>query len=63
MTNDNHTSYPFTDTHFQCKWTNCARIKKTVKSFPTLNRLLKHVREIHILKGNGRIIHPEMRSK
>ncbi|XP_021953815.1 protein polybromo-1 isoform X3 [Folsomia candida] len=51
------------DTHFQCKWTNCARIKKTVKSFPTLNRLLKHVREIHILKGNGRIIHPEMRSK
>jgi len=48
---------------FQCSWKNCARIKKGVNPFPNLARLLKHVRDIHILKGNGRIIHPDMRSK
>jgi protein polybromo-1 len=48
---------------FQCHWRNCGRVKKQANPFPSLNRLLKHVREIHILKGNGRIIHSDMRSK
>ena len=48
---------------FQCHWKNCARVKKGVNPFPSLGRLLKHVKDIHIMKGNGRIIHPEMRSK
>jgi protein polybromo-1 len=38
-------------------------VKKGVNPFPSLSRLLKHVRDIHVMKGNGRIIHPDMRSK
>ncbi|CAL8069132.1 unnamed protein product [Orchesella dallaii] len=48
---------------FQCHWKNCTRVKKGVNPFPTLSRLLKHVKDIHVMKGNGRIIHPDMRSK
>jgi protein polybromo-1 len=52
-----------TEGEFQCHWKNCARVKKGVNPFPNLARLLKHVKDIHIMKGNGRIIHPDMRSK
>jgi len=52
-----------TDGEFQCSWKNCGRVKKGANPFPNLVRLLKHVKDIHIMKGNGRIIHPDMRSK
>jgi protein polybromo-1 len=51
------------DGEFQCVWKNCGRVKKGANPFPNLARLIKHVRDIHIMKGNGRIIHPDMRSK
>ncbi|XP_060527189.1 protein polybromo-1 isoform X2 [Cylas formicarius] len=46
-----------------CKWRNCSRIKKNLQPFPNLARLIRHVRDMHINKGNGRSVAPENRSK
>ncbi|KAL1506167.1 hypothetical protein ABEB36_005579 [Hypothenemus hampei] len=48
----------------QCKWRNCSRLtKKNLQPFPNITRLIRHVRDMHINKGNGRSIPPESRSK
>ena len=39
------------------------RVKKNCPPFPTLHRLHRHVREIHVHKGNGKVIPPAERSK
>lgn len=47
-----------------CKWRNCSRHnKKNLQPFPNITRLIRHVRDMHINKGNGRSILPENRSK
>uniref|UniRef100_V5IA74 Protein polybromo-1 n=1 Tax=Anoplophora glabripennis TaxID=217634 RepID=V5IA74_ANOGL len=46
-----------------CHWRNCGRNKKNLQPFPNLARLIRHVRDMHINKGNGRSIAPENRSK
>lgn len=51
------------DTEFQCQWRGCGRTKKAVAPFPNLQRLARHVKEVHILKANGRVIPPNERSK
>ncbi|XP_043276955.1 protein polybromo-1 isoform X2 [Venturia canescens] len=51
------------DVEFQCVWRGCGRTKKAVPPFPSVQRLARHVKEVHILKGNGRIIPPSERSK
>lgn len=51
------------DPEFQCHWRGCIRIKKQAPSFPHLQRLARHVREVHLMKGNGRVIPPADRSK
>ncbi len=51
------------DAEFQCMWRGCSRIRKGVPPFPKLERLLRHVKEVHILKNNGRVIPPADRSK
>ncbi|XP_074113520.1 protein polybromo isoform X2 [Cotesia typhae] len=51
------------DVEFQCQWRGCGRTKKNVPPFPSVQRLARHVKEVHILKGNGRIIPPSERSK
>ncbi|XP_044019978.1 protein polybromo-1 isoform X3 [Aphidius gifuensis] len=51
------------DVEFQCIWRGCGRMKKNVAPFPSLQRLARHVKEVHIHKGNGRIIPPNERSK
>lgn len=48
---------------FQCQWRGCGRTKKSVPPFPSVQRLARHVKEVHILKSNGRIIPPPDRSK
>ncbi|XP_063981856.1 protein polybromo-1 isoform X1 [Diachasmimorpha longicaudata] len=48
---------------FQCQWRSCGRVKKAVPPFPSVQRLARHVKEVHISKGNGRIIPPNERSK
>ncbi|XP_019875742.2 protein polybromo-1 isoform X3 [Aethina tumida] len=53
---------PGADLH--CQWRNCLRNnKKDVKPFPNIARLIRHVRDMHINKGNGRSVAPENRSK
>ncbi|KAK0181294.1 hypothetical protein PV327_003587 [Microctonus hyperodae] len=51
------------DVDFQCQWRGCGRTRKSVPPFPSVQRLARHVKEVHILKGNGRIIPPSERSK
>ncbi|XP_046833139.1 protein polybromo-1 isoform X2 [Vespa velutina] len=51
------------DVDFQCQWRGCGRTKKSVPPFPSVQRLARHVKEVHILKANGRIIPPSERSK
>ncbi|XP_075218433.1 protein polybromo isoform X4 [Lycorma delicatula] len=48
---------------FQCQWRTCMRMKKPCAPFPSLHRLARHVKEVHILKSTGKHIVPEHRSK
>ncbi|XP_046750131.1 protein polybromo-1 isoform X6 [Diprion similis] len=51
------------DVEFQCQWRGCGRTKKSVPPFPSVQRLARHVKEVHILKSNGRVVPPAERSK
>lgn len=51
------------DAEFICLWRGCIRLRKQAPAFPHLVRLVKHVREVHINKSNGRILLPNERSK
>ncbi|XP_008204836.3 protein polybromo-1 isoform X2 [Nasonia vitripennis] len=51
------------DLEYQCQWRGCGRMKKSVPPFPSVQRLARHVKEVHILKSNGRAIPPADRSK
>ncbi|XP_059047820.1 protein polybromo-1 isoform X2 [Achroia grisella] len=51
-----HAEYP-------CLWRNCARVRKGQAPFPNLPRLLRHVRDLHVNKGNGRIMVVHERSR
>lgn len=44
-------------------WRNCIRLKRNQPPLPNLQRLVKHVREVHIVKATGKIISPNDRSK
>lgn len=50
------------EVEFICLWRGCLRIKKSSPAFPHMQRLIKHVREVHINKS-GRIVLPADRSK
>ncbi|KAI5645637.1 bromodomain-containing protein [Phthorimaea operculella] len=41
---------------YPCLWRNCARVRKGQAPFPNLPRLLRHVRDLHVNKGNGRVM-------
>ncbi|KAL6428037.1 hypothetical protein ACFW04_008427 [Cataglyphis niger] len=51
------------DVEYQCQWRGCGRTKKSVPPFPSVQRLARHVKEVHILKSHGRIIPPSERSR
>jgi len=51
------------DSEFQCMWRGCSRIRKGVPPFPKMERLLRHIREVHIQKNQGRVVCPADRSK
>lgn len=40
------------DSDFHCLWRNCVRAKKNMPAFPHLQRLVKHIREVHLNKCN-----------
>ncbi|GAB0097679.1 polybromo [Sergentomyia squamirostris] len=56
-------SLPSNEAEYNCLWRGCIRLKKAAPPFPHLQRLVKHVREVHINKAGGRIIQPADRSK
>ncbi|XP_076317275.1 protein polybromo isoform X4 [Tachypleus tridentatus] len=47
---------------YQCLWTNCSRIKKGVPPFPSFQRLLRHLKEVH-LKTSSKQVLPENRNR
>ncbi|XP_017786877.1 PREDICTED: protein polybromo-1 [Nicrophorus vespilloides] len=53
------------EAELHCLWRGCARIKnkKNSQPFPNVTRLVRHVRDLHINKGNGRVVPMENRSK
>uniref|UniRef100_A0A1Y1MVM8 Protein polybromo-1 n=1 Tax=Photinus pyralis TaxID=7054 RepID=A0A1Y1MVM8_PHOPY len=52
------------DAELNCQWRNCGRHnKKNVQPFPNISRLIRHVRDMHINKGNGRVVPPAERSR
>ncbi|KNC29730.1 hypothetical protein FF38_05210 [Lucilia cuprina] len=51
-----------TDSEYCCLWRNCIRMRKNMQAFPSLVRLIKHVREVHLSKP-GKHILPHERSK
>ncbi|XP_048486476.1 protein polybromo-1 isoform X3 [Plutella xylostella] len=48
------THYRGSHTEYPCLWRNCARVRKGQAPFPNLARLVKHVRDLHINKSNGK---------
>jgi len=49
---------------FQCQWRGCLRVKKTgIAPFPSLHRLVRHVKEVHILKNPGKPVPLSERNK
>ncbi|CAN8029415.1 unnamed protein product, partial [Ixodes persulcatus] len=47
---------------FQCLWLNCPRVKKSIPPFPNIQKLLRHVREVHV-KVAGRIVMPDVKHR
>ncbi|VVC46091.1 Bromodomain, conserved site,High mobility group box domain,Bromodomain,Bromo adjacent homology (BAH) [Cinara cedri] len=55
---------PPNDVEFQCQWRGCLRVKKTgIAPFPSLHRLVRHVKEVHILKNPGKHVPLSERNK
>ncbi|KAL0811417.1 hypothetical protein ABMA28_009820 [Loxostege sticticalis] len=48
---------------YPCLWRNCARVRKGQAPFPNLPRLLRHVRDLHVNKGNGKMMAVHERSR
>ncbi|XP_018906134.2 protein polybromo-1 isoform X2 [Bemisia tabaci] len=54
---------PPTEQEYQCQWRGCQRLKKSVTPFPSLQRLARHVKEVHIQKNPGKLVPAADRSK
>ncbi|RWS27612.1 protein polybromo-1-like protein, partial [Leptotrombidium deliense] len=48
---------------FQCLFHGCGRVKKGAQPFPSIQRLIRHCKEVHVTKQNPKLIAPENRSK
>ncbi|XP_047525379.1 protein polybromo-1 isoform X6 [Pieris napi] len=48
---------------YPCLWRTCTRVRKGQAPFPNLPRLLRHVRDLHINKGNGKLTAVHERSR
>lgn len=44
------------EAEYQCQWKACQRLKKQAPPFPSLHRLIRHVKEVHITKSPGRVV-------
>uniref|UniRef100_A0A182Q1C5 Polybromo-1 n=1 Tax=Anopheles farauti TaxID=69004 RepID=A0A182Q1C5_9DIPT len=52
-----------TDQEFICIWRNCVRLRRNMPPFPTVARLVKHVKEVHLTKGVSKFVQLQDRSK
>uniref|UniRef100_A0A6E8VEF4 Polybromo-1 n=1 Tax=Anopheles coluzzii TaxID=1518534 RepID=A0A6E8VEF4_ANOCL len=52
-----------TEQEFICIWRNCVRLRRNMPPFPSVTRLVKHVKEVHLTKGVSKLIQPQDRSK
>jgi protein polybromo-1 len=50
-------------TVYHCLWRNCIRAKRNQPPLPNIQRLVKHVREVHVVKAPGKIVMPQDRGK
>lgn len=50
-------------TVYHCLWRNCIRAKRNQPPLPNIQRLVKHVREVHVVKAPGKIVQPQDRGK
>lgn len=48
---------------YHCLWRNCIRLKRNLPPLPNMQRLIKHVRDVHAVKGIGKTMQPNDRSK
>jgi protein polybromo-1 len=48
---------------YHCLWRNCIRAKRNQPPLPNIQRLVKHVREVHVVKAPGKIVQPHDRVK
>ncbi|XP_038122175.1 protein polybromo-1 isoform X2 [Culex quinquefasciatus] len=48
---------------FSCIWRGCARLRRSMPPFPHMQRLVKHVREVHLTKTPAKFVAPSDRSK
>lgn len=48
---------------YHCLWRNCIRAKRNQPPLPNIQRLVKHVREVHVVKAPGKIVQPQDRGK
>ncbi|KAH9526702.1 Protein polybromo-1 [Dermatophagoides farinae] len=48
---------------FQCMFHGCGRVKKGATPFPSVQRLIRHCKEVHINKQIPKYVDPEKRSK
>nr|XP_029731908.1 protein polybromo-1-like isoform X3 [Aedes albopictus] len=48
---------------FVCIWRGCVRFRRNMPPFPHMQRLVKHVREVHLTKTAAKLVLPQDRSK
>lgn len=48
---------------YHCLWRNCIRAKRNQPPLPNIQRLVKHVREVHVVKAPGKIVLPQDRGR
>ncbi|XP_050071775.1 protein polybromo-1 [Anopheles maculipalpis] len=51
------------DQEFICIWRNCVRLRRNMPPFPTVARLVKHVKEVHLTKAVSKLVQLQDRSK
>lgn len=48
---------------YHCLWRNCIRARRNQPPLPNIQRLVKHVREVHVIKAPGKIVQPQDRGR
>ncbi|KFB53399.1 AGAP001099-PA-like protein [Anopheles sinensis] len=52
-----------TEQEFICIWRGCVRLRRNMPPFPSITRLVKHVKEVHLTKSTSKLVQPQDRSK